>query len=73
MTTPPTSNGKTISAIEAAELLGLSKPTICRLIQGGQIAAYKLTGRKTSPYRVYLDSVIAYAKRVQGRDISTNQ
>ena len=39
----------TISADEAARILGVSKSTITRLIQRGELEAYKLTLGQTSP------------------------
>lgn len=47
----------TINATEAARQLGVSKSTITRLVQRGDLQAYKLTLGTTSPLRIYQDSV----------------
>ena len=55
----------TANADEAAEILGVSKSTITRLIQRGDLVAYKLTPRKNSPLRIYRDSIDTLLKTRQ--------
>lgn len=57
----------------AGELLGVSVFTVHRWCQKGDIESYKLGKGISSPRRIYLDSVIAFAKEVQGRDLSVER
>lgn len=50
-------NNGTITIAEAADMLGVSRATVGRMIQRGELEGYKLTGAQNSPYRVYLQSV----------------
>ena len=52
-----------ISAREAAELLGISKNTLIRLIHSNQITAHKKTSATNSPFVVDKESVLAYIER----------
>jgi excisionase family DNA binding protein len=45
------------------DLLGVSRSTVIRLIQRGELMAYKLTPGQTSPLRIYKDSVEALLER----------
>ena len=61
----PDSERPTTSTTEAAQLLGVSKTTITRLVKRGDLEAYKLTTGATSPLRIYQDSVEALIQRRQ--------
>lgn len=58
---------ETVKTVEAAEILEVSTVTILRLIDTGELEAYKLTPGKTSPYRIYRDSIDAFISRRQQR------
>ncbi|MFW6116183.1 MAG: helix-turn-helix domain-containing protein [bacterium] len=48
---------ETISTKEAAEMLGVATSTVNRMINRGDLKAYKKTPVKYSPFRVYKSSV----------------
>jgi len=50
---------------QAASLLNTSRDTVLRLIQDGSLVAYQL--RPLSPYKVRLESVLAYRDKVRSR------
>lgn len=55
---------RTISTIQAAQRLGVSRATVVRLIQIGQLRAEKKTLGRNSPYNVDVESLLAFqAKR----------
>ncbi len=54
-----------ISTIEAAKRLGVSRATMVRLIQAGEIAAEKKTVGPNSAYLVSVESVEAYRTKRQ--------
>lgn len=58
-----------ISIDEAATLLKLSAVTIYRLFNRGELDGYRKTRSGKSPIVIYRDSVVRYAKEVQGRDV----
>ena len=55
----------TFTTKETAELLGVTTVTVTRLIKRGELQAYKLTPGKTSPLRIYKDSVESLLERRQ--------
>lgn len=57
-----------ISTIEAARRLGISRATMVRLIQAGEIEAEKKTIGATSAYLVSVQSIDAYRVRRQQQD-----
>ncbi len=59
-----------ISTIEAARQLGISRATMVRLIQAGEIEAEKKTVGATSAYLVSVASVNAYRTKRQQQDTS---
>jgi len=59
------SNG-TITTTEAANVLGVSRATVSRMIQRGEIKGYKLTMALNSPYRVYQQSVQEFLNKREG-------
>ena len=61
------SERKTITTERAAELLGVTPKTINTWSNAGQLEYFKLSAASNSPRKIYLDSVIDYAKKVQGR------
>ena len=61
---------ETIDVDRVAELLGVNMRTVHRWCDKGEIESYKLGTGKTSPRRIYLDSVFAFAKKVQKRDLT---
>jgi len=56
---------KTVSTEKATQMLGVSTATVIRLIQQGELEAYKLTLGLTSPYRIYLDSIERFLEQRQ--------
>jgi excisionase family DNA binding protein len=63
-------NRKTITTDDACELLGIkSRVTIIKLINEGHLEAYRLTPGETSPWRIYADSVVKFARDKQRRQI----
>jgi excisionase family DNA binding protein len=59
----------TISTAEAAALLGVSRTTVTRLVNSGQLKGYKKTPARNSPMRVYRDSVLEFITEKQGRQL----
>lgn len=57
----------TISAEEAAGMIGVHKTTLIAYIRDGLIEAYKVSPKETSPYRVYRASVEKFIRETQGR------
>ena len=55
--------GETVTTTEAMEILGVSRPTITRLIQQGELKAHRLTPASTSPFRIYVSSIEAVMRR----------
>lgn len=62
------STDHTIDTAEAADLLGVSRVTVTRMVHRGELKGYKLTSTRNSPMRVYRDSVIQFMKK-QGRQL----
>ena len=58
----PESARPTVTTEEAAEILGVSRTTIPRLIKRGDLDAYKLIPATNSPLRIYRDSIDALLK-----------
>ena len=58
---------KTISVRRAAEMLHVSRDTICRLAQQGAFDAYQITPVSGSPYRIYYDSFITFVENIHKR------
>jgi excisionase family DNA binding protein len=58
-------NRPIVTTEEAITLLGVSKATVIRMIQRGELQAYKLTLGQTSPYRIYKDSIDSVIERRQ--------
>ena len=61
----------TLSSSEAAQIIGVSIPTITRMIQRGELEAYKLTLAKSSPLRIYKDSVEDVLERRKQQPLET--
>ncbi len=57
--------GETVSTTEAMDILGVSRPTITRLIRRGELKAHRLTPAPTSPFRIYVSSIEAVRRRRQ--------
>lgn len=58
-----------VRALQAAEMLGVTPMTISRLCRAGELEWYSLTGAARSPRRIYVDSIVSFAKKKQGREI----
>lgn len=54
-----------VTADEAATLLEVSRATITRLLQKGELKGYKLTTAPNSPIRIYTDSIDELIQRRQ--------
>jgi excisionase family DNA binding protein len=46
-----------VTTTEAMAMLGVSRSTVTRLVQRGELEAYKLTTAKHSDLRIFLDSI----------------
>lgn len=53
----------TMSTYEAAELLGISRPTLVQLLESGEIPYERATNRPGAHRRVRLEDVLAYQER----------
>ncbi|WP_062356392.1 helix-turn-helix domain-containing protein [Herbidospora yilanensis] len=53
----------TMSTYEAAELLGISRPTLVKLLEGGEIPHQRATDRPGAHRRVKLEDVLAYQEK----------
>ena len=53
----------TMSTYEAAELLGISRPTLVQLLESGEIAYERATNRPGAHRKVRLEDVLAYQER----------
>lgn len=53
----------TLSTYEAAELLGVSRPTLVKLLEAGEIPHDKLSDRPGAHRRVKLSDVLAYQEK----------
>jgi len=56
-------NGSGITMLQAAKRLGVSKRTIQRRIESGDIKTIKLGSDKTSPVRILEDDLLAYVEK----------
>lgn len=59
----------TISAEEAAKMVGVHKTTLIDYITRGWIEAYKVSPAETSPYRISRASVVEFIRKYQGREV----
>ena len=59
----------TLSTVEAAALLGVSRNTVIRMVNAGELRGYKKTLARNSPMRVYRDSVEEFVTEKQGRQL----
>jgi excisionase family DNA binding protein len=59
----PWSSKRSVSVRYVADLFDCSDDSIQRLIRSGVLKAYRLRGNN-SPWRIYYDSVVAYAKKL---------
>jgi len=66
---PKATARETITAQRAAELLNVSVMTVHRLCDAGELVAHRVTSAPRSQRLIALASVLAFAKKVQGRDI----
>ena len=64
----PWSPKYTISTDRAADILGCSRDTVERMIEAGELKAYKLRPSPTSPWRINYDSVIEYLEGLHERN-----
>jgi excisionase family DNA binding protein len=60
----PWSPQHTISVAMTAEMLSVSEDTVLRMIEEGEIKAYKLRKKRNSPWRVNYHSVLGYVDRM---------
>jgi excisionase family DNA binding protein len=58
----------TVSTLEAAALLGVSRNTVIRMVKRGELRAYRKTRAYRSPLRVFRDSVREVIEK-QGRQL----
>jgi excisionase family DNA binding protein len=54
---------ETISALEAARMLGIRRATVVDLVKKGELRGYKKTIARTSPFVVDRESVLDYDRR----------
>ena len=69
---PNKSERITVDVETAAAMLGISTTSIHRLCNDNAIESFKSSNAPNSPRRIYVNSVIAFAKKVQGRVVATN-
>lgn len=60
----PWSPRLTVSADHAAKLLDVSRWTVERMCQSGELAAYKVRDKRNSPWRINYDSLVAYIEKL---------
>jgi excisionase family DNA binding protein len=61
----PWTHRKTISMERAARILDVSKQTIGRMIEEGELKAYKARpDKKNSPWRISYDSLLAHMEKL---------
>lgn len=60
----PWSPRMTVSTQHAAELLDVSVFTVCRMCESGELKAYKLRDKRTSPWRINYDSLVQYIEKM---------
>lgn len=60
----PWSPKHTVSVPHTADLLDVSVNTVIRMIEAGELKAYKVRPDRTSPWRVNYDSVIAHIEKM---------
>lgn len=61
---------KVVSAQRAAEILEISKMTVLRHYHAGKLLGYRTSRGRTAPAKIYADSIIAFARNEQGRDVT---
>lgn len=52
-----------VSIVEAAQMLGINRDTVRKLVKKGELRGYKKTVARTSPFVVDRDSVLDYDRR----------
>jgi excisionase family DNA binding protein len=61
----PWKNRQTVSAKRVAHMLDVSVRTVYRMVESGELAAYKVReGKTSSPLRIHYDSVLAHLERI---------
>lgn len=58
---------KAYSTAEVAESLGVSDPTIRRLLKTGELKGFKMGSGAYAPWRVSADALDAYIKEMESR------
>lgn len=52
-----------LTIAETRSALRISRPTVARLIEAGELVAVKVGDHRTSPFKVHIDSIRAYLNR----------
>jgi hypothetical protein len=60
---------QTVNVVSAAEALNVGTTTIHRMCEQGTLEFYRPTEAPKSPRRIFIDSILAFAKK-QGREIT---
>lgn len=61
----PWKNRQTVSAARVARMLDVSVRTVHRMVESGELAAYKIReGKTSSPLRISYDSVLTHLERL---------
>jgi excisionase family DNA binding protein len=64
----PWNEKSTISTQRAAEILGVSSPTVRRMIESGDLMAYQVRPLPGSPWRVNYSSLIKFVELIHERN-----
>lgn len=65
----PWSPRYTVSAAHVARMLDVSVRTVYRMVEAGEISAYKVRqGKTSSPLRINYDSVIAHLEKIHSEN-----
>jgi excisionase family DNA binding protein len=61
----PWKSRQTVSASRVAAMLDVSVRTVHRMVESGELLAYKVReGKRSSPLRISYDSVLAHLERI---------
>ena len=60
----PFSSASTIGTAQAAEMLGVSRDTVERMIEAGELQAYKTRPNTTGPWKISYDSVLQQVDKI---------
>jgi predicted site-specific integrase-resolvase len=65
-----TTQDKAVRIRKAAEILDVSTTTVHRHFVAGHLKGCRTSHGKTAPIMIYVSSVVQFAKKEQGRDVT---